>query len=221
MTPRPFVSGLLLAAGTSSRFGRVKQLAELDGTALVERSVKMLEDADVDEVVVVLGHAAPEVRSRLDGASAKIVLNTNFRTGLGSSLRLGVESLDRKSKAVVVCLSDQPFVTSELVNRIVARFRETGMDAIAASAGGVVSPPVLIGRKLYSEVGELSGDKGAKSIVMGQPKLEIVEVEEEALLDVDTEEQLAKAREILRARTRTEKAQGGDVPSRGRLSSKR
>jgi CTP:molybdopterin cytidylyltransferase MocA len=221
MTSRPFVSGLLLAAGSSSRFGRVKQLAELDGVSLVERAVRMLNESDVDEVVVVLGHAAPDVKRRLAAGSAKVVLNPEFKTGLSSSLKAGVGALDKRSEAVVVCLADQPFVNSELVDRIVTMFRETRADAIAAASGDLVSPPVLLRRSLYPLVDDLRGDKGAKAIAMGQPGFVRLEVEGDTLLDVDTEEELLRAKGLALERASRGRAPAGDGPSRGRPSSKK
>lgn len=219
--PREFVSGLLLAAGLSSRFGRVKQLAELEGVPMVERAAKMLGESEVDEVVVVVGHAADDVRKRLDDGSVKVVLNAMYKSGLSSSLRLGVASLDARSEAVVVCLADQPFVTSELVNQIVARFRKTGADAIAASSGDLVSPPMLLGRKLYGRVDRLRGDKGAKAIVLEMPRFERVEVGPEVLLDIDTEDELSRASRLSRPTSRRGRAPAKGGPSRGRPSSVR
>ncbi|MDA4136772.1 MAG: nucleotidyltransferase family protein [Thaumarchaeota archaeon] len=216
---RRFVSGLLLAAGLSSRFGRVKQLAELEGMSMVERAAQMLIESDVDEVVVVVGHAADDVRKRLDEGSVKVVLNAKYKSGLSSSLRLGVASLDARSEAVVVCLADQPFVTSELVNKIVALFRKTRADAIAASSGDLVSPPVLLGWNLYGRVGRLRGDKGAKAIVLEQPKFERVEVDPEVLLDIDTEDELSRASRLSRPTSRKGRAPAAGGPSRGRPSS--
>jgi len=221
VSSRPFVSGLLLAAGTSSRFGGVKQLAELDGKALVERASKMLERSSVDEVVVVLGHAAPEVRNRLGDSRVRVVLNPEFKRGLSSSLKLGVRSLDGRSDAVVVCLADQPFVTSELVDRLIAKFSQTGADAIASVSGELVSPPVLLSRNLYGQVAELEGDKGAKAIVMGQEDFEKVEVEKETLLDIDTEAQLANARKMTPGEPSKAKGPARGAPSRGRPSSEK
>src|SRR5580698_10589119 len=98
MKPRPFVSGLLLAAGSSSRFGSAKQLAELNGLTLVERAVRMLSESEVDEVVVVLGGHAREVRKKVSsGKKARVVVNPDYRTGLSSSLRAGVNALDAGS----------------------------------------------------------------------------------------------------------------------------
>lgn len=213
---RAFVSGILLAAGRSTRFGRTKQLAELAGEALVERALRELMASGLDEVVVVLGNDAERARRRLEGKGAKLVENPGYAAGISSSLRLGLASLDPRSDAVIVALSDQPFVSSALVEKIVGSFRSSGAAAVAAASGDLVSPPVLLSRALYPKVAALTGDRGAKSVVVDEPGLVKVEVRPEVLLDVDTEEDLLRADRHLRKTARE-----ADTSSRGRLSSGR
>jgi molybdenum cofactor cytidylyltransferase len=193
------VSAILLAAGLSTRFGKTKQLADLDGTTLVRRAYSTLRQTLVGDVVVVVGHRASRVASELRGTSARVVVNEGYGTGIGSSLRVGVSALGDESRAVVVCLADQPFVTSGLINRIIARHRRTGAEVVASVSGDLVSPPVLFGRRLYGELAGLSGDKGAKSVITRHAGFEKVRVRPDVLLDVDSEEDLERARRILKA----------------------
>lgn len=217
--PKPFVSGLLLAAGSSSRLGRTKQLERLDGVALVSRAAAALARAGVDEVVAVVGHRAADVVDALGEKTAKVVMNREYKNGLSSSLRKGVEALDVRSEAVVVCLADQPFVNSELIDRIIDRFVETGAEAVAAGSGDLVSPPVLLSRKLYGKISKLTGDKGAKSVALAEPTFQKVEVNEDTLLDVDTEEALIKAKRLLAGTASTATGRAADTPARRRPSS--
>ena len=160
------VSAILLAAGRSTRFGAAKQLADLDGAALVRRACSTLRQTLVGEVVVVVGYRASRVSRELRGTGARVVVNQGYETGIGSSLRIGVSALGRESRAVVVCLADQPFVTAGLIDRIIARHRRTGAEVVASVSGDLVSPPVLFGRTLYGELAGLGGDRGAKSVIM-------------------------------------------------------
>jgi molybdenum cofactor cytidylyltransferase len=219
LTSRPFVSGLLLAAGTSSRLGRPKQLEELDGIALVSRAVGALGESDVDEVVVIVGQAADRVAERIDPGRVKVILNPGYERGLSSSLRLGVDSLDKRSEAVVVCLADQPFVTKELIDSIIERHLVTGADAVVAASGELVSPPVLLSRRLYGKIAALRGDRGAKAIALAEPSLERVEVGADTLLDVDTDQELARARELLKEMPSTARGPEGGRRARSRPSS--
>ena len=113
----------------------------------------------------------------------------------------------------MVCLADQPFVTEELIGRIVSRYRQTGADVVASVSEGLVTPPVLFSSRLYGEMAQLSGDKGAKFIIERHRGFERVDVEPDILLDVDTEQDLERARSILgdghvRKGTRAREADG-------------
>ncbi len=108
------VAAILLAAGLSSRFGRTKQLADLEGTALVRRAIDALQRSPVDEIVVVVGHRGDDVAEEIRKTRSKVVFNENYVEGVGSSLRAGVAALSRDADAALVCLADQPFITPEL-----------------------------------------------------------------------------------------------------------
>jgi molybdenum cofactor cytidylyltransferase len=215
------ISAILLAAGLSRRFGRPKQLAELEGAALVRRALETLERAPVDEIVVVVGHRAPEVSREVRGTRARVVHNESFAEGLGSSLREGVAAIDSRSVAAIVCLADQPFVTRSLISRIVSRYRRTGVDVVASTAGGLVSPPVLFSRRLFGELSGVKGDRGAKAVIESHPGFETVEAGAHALLDVDTEADLERAGRILRLGgvRRSGRGRGAGRPSPGLPSS--
>ncbi len=208
------VSAILLAAGLSTRFGRPKQLAELEGAALVRRALDTLERSPVDEIVVVLGHRAPEVVKLVGEGNARVVINEDYRSGLASSIRAGLNAVSRGSDAVLICLADQPLVSRRLVASIVTRWRRTEADIVVSMSRGLISPPVLFSRKLYRELEGLRGDRGAKAIVERHPGFEKVRVRPETLLDVDTEQELILAREALErlAVRRPARARGDDGP---------
>jgi molybdenum cofactor cytidylyltransferase len=194
------VSAILLAAGLSGRFGSPKQLAELEGAALVNRALDTLERSPVDEIIVVVGHSAPEVARIIAGAKAKVVVNREYRSGLASSIRAGLAAVSQESGAAIICLADQPLISPRLLARIVSRWRLTKAGIVVSSSQGQISPPVLFSRRLFHELEELRGDRGAKSVVERHPGFESVQVRSGALLDVDTEKELVQARAALRRR---------------------
>lgn len=106
---RRFLSGLILGAGGSTRLGQPKQLLPFQGTTLLGWVVAQAEGATaLDEVVVVLGRAAEEIRSRMAFGRARVVENPVFGEGCSSSYRAGIGALDRRAEAVMVLLGDQP-----------------------------------------------------------------------------------------------------------------
>lgn len=164
-------AGLLLAAGAGTRFGVPKALVRFGDGYLVEHGISVLRSGGCDPVHVVLGAAAAAVRTRarLDGATA--VPNPRWRTGLGSSLRAGLESLPGSVDAVVVLLVDQPLVGPEAVRRLRAA-RTGGATVAVATYGGRTGHPVLLARDTWTDVIHVAyGDRGAKPFLLAHPRL--------------------------------------------------
>jgi CTP:molybdopterin cytidylyltransferase MocA len=160
------VAGLLLAAGEGRRYGMPKALAALDGRLLVERGLATLRDGGCDPVVVVLGAAAAEVRNAADLSAATVIDNPDWHTGMGSSLRIGLSTLD--NDAVVVLLVDTPGVTPDAVRRL--RDLATAGALAIATYHGEPGHPVLLGRDHWAGVAALAtGDVGARRYLAAHP----------------------------------------------------
>ncbi|WP_449065090.1 nucleotidyltransferase family protein [Planomonospora algeriensis] len=175
-------AGLLLAAGSGSRLGRPKALVEFGGERLVDRGIRTLRDGGCHPVVVVLGAATAQVR----GAVA--VRNPGWRSGMGSSLRTGLQVLPPDAGHVVVALVDQPLIGAAVVGRLV-RAGLDGAPIAVATYGGARRNPVLIAREHFAEVARLAeGDVGARPFLRAHPGL-VVEVPCDDLgdpADIDT-----------------------------------
>jgi nicotine blue oxidoreductase len=159
-TPR--VAGLLLAAGAGRRFGMPKALVRHRGGLFVEHAAAVLHEAGCAPVVIVLGASAEEVRSTATLPGSSLVGNPNWESGMGSSLRVGLDTLSTSdAEAVVVLPVDTPGVTAAAVRRLAAL---AAPDALArASYDGAPGHPVLIGRAHWPGVWELAtGDQGAR-----------------------------------------------------------
>ncbi|MGQ0576584.1 MAG: nucleotidyltransferase family protein [Pseudonocardia sp.] len=187
------VTGLLLAAGAGRRMGRPKALVELAGEPLVRRALRVLDAGGCAPLVAVLGAAAEEVAAVLP-EGVRGVVAAGWATGMGASLRAGLEALDATAADVaLVHLVDLPGVTAEAVARLVAA--STGPDTLTRAAyGGRPAHPVLIGRSHWAGVrASATGDAGARDYLAGHPALRLVECGDIADPDdVDTPEQLAR-----------------------------
>ena len=169
---RKFISGLVLGAGASTRFGQPKQLLPYQGTTLLEWVVSQAQRADaIDEVVVVLGRAADEVRKRVDFGGAKVVDNPVFGEGCASSYRAGIGSIDARSDAIMILLGDQPGVGPEIIARVAEVFRQGSHQIVLASYQGRRGHPMLFARLLFDKLVELHGDKAAWKLVDANPDL--------------------------------------------------
>lgn len=153
---------MVLAAGAGRRFGKPKALVDYGGTLLVDRTAKVLADAGCDPVLVVLGAAADEVRERAELANVTTVLNPDWPTGMGSSLRTALEALqDSEAPAALILPVDMPGIGPEAVRRVAEL---TSPDALAAAShDGRRSHPVLLGREHWTgAAASATGDAGAR-----------------------------------------------------------
>ncbi|MEU8134165.1 nucleotidyltransferase family protein [Streptodolium elevatio] len=193
--PRP-VAGLLLAAGGGSRLGgRPKALLPFRGRPLVEHGLRLLRDGGCAEVVVVLGAAADQVLADADLGAARVVRNTEWETGMGSSLRAGLAALPEDASAAVVALVDMPGAGGAAVARLVEEHLVRGAELAAASYDGRRGHPVLFASRWWRDIAaEAQGDAGARGFLAAHAaSLRLVECGDVAeAYDVDTPEDLGR-----------------------------
>jgi molybdenum cofactor cytidylyltransferase len=181
------MSGIVLAAGTSSRFGSTKQLAPAGGKPLAQHAIDALKEAgDFGEIVVVTGHDADAVEAALRlPPTGRFVRNAAYREGQSASLATAIHALDDSSEAAVVLMADQPGVGSEVIRRMVARYRETHKQIVRAAYRDGPGP-ALLSREVYAEAGHLSGDVGARVLMASHPDwVEDVQVDADQPTDID------------------------------------
>lgn len=192
----PRVAAIVLAAGRGTRMaGGVKLTAEVGGQALVAHAVAAARDGGCAPVVVVTGHAAPDVRAAIGAADVTFVHNGDYAEGMATSLKAGLTALPGDIDAVVVLLADMPGVDGALVKKLAAAFDPHAGRLIAVPvAVGRRGNPVLIGRRFFDELKTVTGDIGARDVVRAYPEA-VVEVPADAaaLTDLDTPEALAAA----------------------------
>jgi CTP:molybdopterin cytidylyltransferase MocA len=205
VSTRPRVAGVLLAAGEGARFGKPKALAEFDGQTLADRGVRLLLDGGAAPAVVVTG--AVTVELAWDLADVIIAYNQAWRSGMGSSLAVGLRAVPAAAGAAVVALVDQPLVGPQAVRRLIATYRGGAAVAVATYRGEARNP-VLLAREHWDEVIERAlGDVGARPFLRAHPELvTLVECGDTGdPADADTPEDLAafalSARRVSAART--------------------
>jgi len=163
---RKFISGLILGAGASQRFGEPKQLLPFAGTTLLGWVVEQTQGATgLDEVVVVLGRSADELRDRIDFGLAKVVENPVFTEGCASSYRAGIAALDPRSDAIMIILGDQPGITPYVINRLAENWRQSEAPIALCSYQGRKGHPMIFARALFDQLETLHGDKAAWKLV--------------------------------------------------------
>lgn len=192
---RAFVSGVVLAAGASSRLGRPKQLLPVGDRSLLECVLDTALASRLDEVVVVLGHRADEIRAAVPleaDRRVKVVVNPDHATGQSASLRCGLRAVDPRACAAAILLGDQPRLGGDLIDAVVAAFLDSDAHAarpVYPDADGAPGHPVVLGREIWSGLATLTGDRGARDLFAARPDwLLKLPITGEPPLDVDSEE---------------------------------
>ena len=188
------VAGLVLAAGKSSRMGRDKALLPFRGSTFLEAILGVLHGAGLVRIAVVLGHHAGLIERSADLSGVEVVYNPDYEQGQTSSLQAGLRALERPDlEAVLLALVDHPAISEETVQTLIAEFLESHAPVVIPTHEGRRGHPLIIARKLFEPLLDLSLDQGANSIVRDYRESTLfVEVEDPGiLLDVDEPESLA------------------------------
>jgi molybdenum cofactor cytidylyltransferase len=169
------VAGIVLAAGTSSRYGTANKLLErIDGDRIVVRALRPYLAADLDPVVVVVGHEHERVRDALPGG-VTIVHNSDYADGQASSVRAGVDAVAETADAAIVGLGDMPFVRPKTVRLLGRAFRAVAGDPLAAAVDRERGNPVCFGERWFDDLCDLDGDIGGRRLLLAAPDAALVE----------------------------------------------
>jgi molybdenum cofactor cytidylyltransferase len=158
------VGAVVLAAGMSSRMGEVKQLLRFGERMLLEQVLDNVRGSRVDEVVLVLGYAAEAIMECVPRKNVKVVINNDYREGMGTSLRAGLSAVSPQIDAALIVLADQPMVRPATLNLLMHQYRESKGQIIVPMYKGFRGNPVLLDRSVFPEVMALRGDVGCRAI---------------------------------------------------------
>jgi len=187
------VTAVVLAAGSSSRFGSPKALAVLRGKPLLQHVLDTAAGLTLTDVVVVLGERAPEIESRLVWRSERRLVNPDPGRGLSSSLKIGLGALDPGCEAALVLLGDQPLVRRDVIERLLAALTGSGRPIVLPRyAGGGGPNPVLLHRSAWGLAADTGADRGLGPLLRRHPELVVEVAVEGSNPDVDTPADLAE-----------------------------
>lgn len=189
------IAGVVLAAGESSRLGAPKQLAVWRGRPLVWHAVRAALDGGLSPVLVVTGASGTGVRKALAREAVTFVENRDWQMGQSASVRVGLANVDIGVEAVVFLLADTPFVTGSLVQALVDRYRRTLAPLVVPRADGRRGNPVLFDCLTFPDLEAIEGDRGGRAL-FDRYEPSWVDWEPSILLDVDSQEDLQRLRDL-------------------------
>ncbi len=186
------ISAVILAAGQSARLGEPKQLVPWQGTTLLDFTISAIQQSGIEDIVLVLGASASEIRKTINNPRLRIVYNASWVTGKASSIRAGVNAISSTSTGALIFLCDQPYLSSDLICSIVQAGDSSNADIIAPTVGEQLSNPVLFKKRIFPAFYTLQGEEGGKNLFSKHEVQRVPWKDERILLDIDTQEDLKK-----------------------------
>ena len=182
---------VILAAGASTRLGESKQLLKYDHKNLLQRTIDAAVSSNADPVVIVLGANADQISKEIDRSKINVVINTEWEEGMASSVRNGLNELlfiSPSIDAVILMVCDQPHISSELINDVIDKQKESGKTIVTSNYGETFGPPALFHKSLFHELMQLKGDVGARKIIQHHSDEVATVLFTKGKIDIDTKE---------------------------------
>jgi len=188
------VYAVVLAAGSATRFGSSKQLAEVDCVTLVQRALNVANAACTNNVLLVVGHDRQAVTEACDPMPGFIIVNDHYSEGLSTSISQAVRSIRHQASAIIILLADQVLVTEEHVRALVDAWSGADDEIVATESNGRCGPPALFSRSCFDDLVALQGDAGGRELLSDE-RFRVKRIRfEPAAVDIDTPEDLALER---------------------------
>lgn len=181
---------VVLAAGASTRFGSAKQLVRVAGRPLLHTAVTRAAEVVGAALIVVLGCEAAQLAPLLKHSPGEIVVNQDWREGLGSSIRCAVARLPAACTGVLFLLADQAAVSADDLRRLAGTWRRQPLYIAAALYAGAPGVPAIFPRSAFAELAALRGDTGARLLLRRHAARVLRVPMPSAAVDVDTPEDL-------------------------------
>ena len=182
---------VILAAGSSSRLGKPKQLLEYEGQSLLQHVIDAAVHSKAATIVVVLGANSDLISKKIHTPKVDLTENSEWEEGMASSVRNGLSALQRISPttdAVIFMVCDQPYVSASLINDLIETQKETGKAIVTCNYGEAIGPPALFYKSLFHELMQLKGDAGARKIIQQHNDEVATVLFEKGKIDIDTRE---------------------------------
>jgi molybdenum cofactor cytidylyltransferase len=177
-----------MASGFSRRMGEEKLLLEIQGVSMVERVVMAVHSSLIDEIILIYrGDAVKKIGERY---AVKTVLNLHAERGQSEAIKLGIAHAPSASEGYMFFVGDQPYLSCEIINRLIEVFNREKKCIIIPAYNGVQGNPVIFPASLQKELLGLKGDWGGKIVAERRESLvKLVPIEDNlGGMDVDTRE---------------------------------
>jgi molybdenum cofactor cytidylyltransferase len=180
---------IILAAGSSSRMGRPKQLLPWKGRTLLRHACETALATTCTPVIVVLGCEAEACAREITNLNVITVVNASWKLGMGASVASGIsalETVDPGAQGAMLMLVDQPAVTPSFLEQLLSEWTPPDRSIVATQYGDGGGVPALFASSYFSELRALDSDRGARAILAREQSHVRLVAPQGELIDLDT-----------------------------------
>ena len=182
---------IILAAGSSSRFGKTKQLLQFKGKTLLKHTIEEALKASPQLTIVVTGAQADGISREIKSENVEIVFNKDWQHGMASGIVIGVKTaitLNKDIEKLIIAVCDQPFVSSAVFQQLFQKQNNSAKHIVASAYADTTGTPALFTERYFDALVGLSGDHGAKKLFETyRDDLATIDFPE-GYIDIDTQE---------------------------------
>ena len=184
------ISAILLAAGESKRMnGRNKLIEKVNGEPLIKHSVRNILESSIDELIIIVGHHSKIIKNLINkNKKIKFIFNSNYKSGIASSIKLGLKNLSEQTQGFFICLGDMPMINKEIYNKLIMHLKNN--EIVVPTFKNKQGNPILFSNLMKDKVMMVEGDNGAKKILeLHKDKIFNVDIKDLKILkDFDTQD---------------------------------
>lgn len=181
---------IILAAGSSSRFGNTKQLLHFNKKTLLQHVIDEAVDSGAEPVIVITGSNADEISKDIQPHNIKIVYNEKWQQGMASGIVAGIKkaiTLNNDIAKIIIAVCDQPFVSSAIFKQLYEQQEKTVKHIVASSYADTIGTPALFTQKYFDALMSLQGEEGAKKILKANAE-DVATIDfPQGAIDIDTQ----------------------------------
>lgn len=190
------IVGIILSAGESTRMGTLKQLLPWGEKNILQQVLDNTSASRLEEILLILGYRAENITERINLSSkTHILINHEYKKGMSSSVKCGIENAPADAEAFMLLLGDQPFISVNIIDKLISYYHTVRHGIIIPVYDGRRGHPVIFDTQYKNEL-LLISDQGAKEVV-NKHASDIYEVPVDSsniLVDIDTPPEYEEAR---------------------------
>lgn len=181
------VYAVILAAGASSRMGSPKQLLAWRDRPLLAHAIANAHAVLAERIVVVLGAHAEAIKVAVDLNGISVVMNPDWAEGMAGSIRAGIQALPATASAVLLMLCDQPLINAAHLQNLLRAWQHAPERIVVSQYAESFGVPAVFPAAFFAQLAGLTGDRGAKPLLMQFAEMLVKVPLQEAELDIDTQ----------------------------------